>query len=82
MNLIALLTLVRDILKSLKDISVRVAKSAKKVRLKKAIKKVKEEGDQRGVEESLSGQSGNPTKHEYDGLHTQPAKKRNRSVVD
>jgi len=81
MKWLAFLTLIRDSLLALREFSKRVAKSARKRKLKKATTEAKE-GDQRGVEEALSGKSGNPTKHEYDGLRTQDAKKRRRSVAD
>lgn len=76
MKLIALLTLVRDIIFGIKEIMSRVRRTIKEKNIQKALEKSKEEGDQRGVENALSGASGRPTKHKFDGLHTQKAKKR------
>lgn len=47
---------------------------ARKQEVNKAFDESK--NDQRAIEETLSGSSGNPTKHEYDGLLTRDSKKR------
>lgn len=71
-----MLTLIRDILLAIKNIAEKVANIALKRKVDKAMDKLKE-GDQTGVEDVLTdGDGGNPTKHKYDGLRTQKAKKR------
>lgn len=76
MKIFSLLTIIRDILLAIKEISDKVAKSAFKRRSKEATDKIVE-GDQIDAEKVISdGSGGDPTKHDYDGLRTQDAKKR------
>lgn len=76
MKLVALLIAIRDILFLVRDFMIRVSKAVFLRKTKEATEKVENEGDQRGVEEVLSGKSGEPTDHDYDGLRTRPEKDR------
>ncbi len=76
------LFLLREILLLVKKLLEGASKFSRKIRLKRVVTKAKEEGDQRGVEEALSGVSGQPTEHEYDELRTQPAQKRRGDMAD
>ena len=76
MSWLATLALLKDIVYAIRDILKRVSLLKMRKKIKKATKKAKDEGDQQGVEKSISDNAGEPTEHEYAGLHTRPAKKR------
>lgn len=80
--MIKLLIAIRDILFIAKEIVLRIGKERDKKAVEKAVEESNESGSQRPIEHELSGDSGNPTRYDYDRMFKRKKKDRSGGGLD